>query len=93
MIVLQILSFPERGVQQNRHTHITFIINMQCALQDIADVDPLFLEHEAHLKYRYKQFLDTKAAIEGAEGSLADFAKVHCPSRPDPARVQQFVPV
>ena len=45
-------------------------------LQDVAIVDEDLLAHEEHLKYRYKQFLDTKEALEKAEGSIADFAKV-----------------
>ena len=45
-------------------------------MQDVAIVDEDLLAHEEHLKYRYKQFLDTKEALEKAEGSIADFAKV-----------------
>ena len=45
-------------------------------MQDVAIVDEDLLAHEEHLKYRYKQFLDTKEALEKAEGSIANFAKV-----------------
>ena len=45
-------------------------------MQDVTIVDEDLLAHEEHLKYRYKQFLDTKEALEKAEGSIADFAKV-----------------
>ena len=45
-------------------------------MQDVTTVDEELLAHEEHLKYRYKQFLDTKEALEKAEGSIADFAKV-----------------
>jgi len=41
---------------------------------DIAKSDPMLLEHSEHLKYRYRQFLERKAAIEEVEGSLASFA-------------------
>jgi hypothetical protein len=44
--------------------------------QDVADIDEDLLAHEEHLKYRYKQFLQTKKALEDAEGSLKEFAKV-----------------
>lgn len=44
--------------------------------QDIAAWDEDLLAHEEHLKYRYAQFMQTKAALAEAEGSLADFAKV-----------------
>lgn len=51
-----------------------------CYFQDIAQLDEDLLDHEEHLKYRFEQFLQTKAALTKAEGSLADFAKVtvHC---------------
>ncbi|CAL5219263.1 g1061 [Coccomyxa viridis] len=42
---------------------------------DVAAVDEDLLAHEEHLKYRYRQFLQTKEALEKAEGSLTDFAK------------------
>ncbi|EIE25420.1 starch branching enzyme [Coccomyxa subellipsoidea C-169] len=42
---------------------------------DIAQLDEDLLDHEEHLKYRYNQFLQTKASLEKAEGSLANFAK------------------
>ncbi|CAK0744688.1 1,4-alpha-glucan-branching enzyme, chloroplastic/amyloplastic [Coccomyxa viridis] len=42
---------------------------------DVAIVDEDLLAHEEHLKYRYKQFLDAKEALEKAEGSIANFAK------------------
>ena len=45
-------------------------------MQGVTIVDEDLLAHEEHLKYRYKQFLDTKEALEKAEGSIADFAKV-----------------
>lgn len=45
-------------------------------MQDVAIVDEDLLAHEEHLKYRYKQFLDAKEALEKAEGSIANFAKV-----------------
>ena len=39
-------------------------------------MDADLLAHEEHLKYRYAQFVQTKAALEQAEGSLENFAKV-----------------
>ncbi len=46
------------------------------SVQDISAWDEDLLAHEEHLKYRYAQFTQTKAALTEAEGSLADFAKV-----------------
>ena len=43
--------------------------------QDVAALDTDLLAHEEHLKYRYAQFTQTKAALEQAEGSLENFAK------------------
>ena len=39
-------------------------------------LDPDLAPHAEHLKYRWRRFLETKAAIEAAEGSLANFALV-----------------
>ena len=55
---------------------IATVANAHCVVQDVAVVDEDLLAHEEHLKYRYRQFLQTKDALEKAEGSLADFAKV-----------------
>lgn len=44
--------------------------------QGIVAGDPQLAEHKEHLKYRYAQYRDMRAAIELAEGSLANFAKV-----------------
>lgn len=44
--------------------------------QAIYEVDPQLLEHTAHLDYRWQQYQQTKEAIETAEGSLLEFAKV-----------------
>ena len=46
--------------------------------QDVAALDTSLLAHEEHLKYRYAQFMQTKAALEEAEGSLENFAKACC---------------
>ena len=54
----------------------TAAANAHCVLQDVAAVDEDLLAHEEHLKYRYRQFQQTKEALEKAEGSLTDFAKV-----------------
>ena len=40
-----------------------------------AELDEQLYEHEGHLKYRWEKFLERKAAIADAEGSLAEFAK------------------
>jgi hypothetical protein len=45
-------------------------------LQGIVNSDPQLAEYAEHLKYRYAQYQQTRDAIEGAEGSLANFAKV-----------------
>ena len=45
-------------------------------LQGIVDSDPQLAEHAEHLRYRYAQYQQTRDAIVGAEGSLAEFAKV-----------------
>jgi hypothetical protein len=50
--------------------------NLLHVTQDVANIDEDLLAHEEHLKYRYKQFLQTKEALEKAEGSLTEFAKV-----------------
>lgn len=50
--------------------------HMSSPMQDVSTIDEDLLAHEEHLKYRYKQYLDTKEALEKAEGSIADFAKV-----------------
>mmetsp|Transcript_7040 Transcript_7040/g.15465 ORF Transcript_7040/g.15465 Transcript_7040/m.15465 type:complete len:773 (+) Transcript_7040:158-2476(+) len=42
---------------------------------DIVAVDPQLGDYKEHLAYRYRQFRETKAAIEKAEGSLENFAK------------------
>lgn len=44
--------------------------------QDVVKSDDNLHGHEAHLEYRYRQFLRTKASIEDNEGSLEEFAKV-----------------
>ena len=44
--------------------------------QDVVRLDPDLAPHADHLKYRWRRFLETKAAIEAAEGSLANFALV-----------------
>ena len=44
--------------------------------QGIIDSDPQLAEHVEHLRYRYAHYQRTRDAIVGAEGSLADFAKV-----------------
>lgn len=46
-------------------------------LQGIVDGDPQLAQHAEHLKYRFEQYRRMREAIEGAEGSLADFARVH----------------
>ncbi len=61
---------------------MTAVLNVHCVMQDVAAVDEDLLAHEEHLKYRYRQFLQTKEALEKAEGSLTDFAKVSCPRHP-----------
>lgn len=40
------------------------------------DLDSNLAAHEDHLQYRYDLYLKTKEAIEKAEGSLEEFAKV-----------------
>ena len=42
--------------------------------QEVVRSDENLAGHEAHLRYRYDQFLRTKAAIEANEGSLEAFA-------------------
>ena len=37
--------------------------------------DPELKNYEHHLKYRWSQFAERKAAIEEAEGSLLNFSK------------------
>lgn len=44
--------------------------------QGVAKTDETLLAHEEHLKYRFAQYVRTKAAIERQAGSLAQFAKV-----------------
>ena len=39
-------------------------------------VDPELAPHKEHLLYRYSQYQNMKKSIEGAEGSLANFAQV-----------------
>ena len=55
------------------------VTNAHCVMQDVAVADEDLLAHEEHLKYRYRQFLQTKEALEKAEGSLTEFAKVSTP--------------
>ena len=67
-------------------------------MQEVAALDADLLAHEEHLKYRYAQFVQTKAAIEAAEGSLENFAKacprrglMHMPWSPSPAGALQLL--
>lgn len=53
-------------------------------LQGIVDGDPMLAEHAEHLKYRFAQYQRTRDAIEAAEGSLANFAKVGLTSQGPP---------
>ncbi len=39
------------------------------------DIDPNLAGHEAHLRYRWDQYISTLASIEQNEGSLANFAR------------------
>ena len=42
--------------------------------KEILRVDPDLVAHEEHLRYRFSQYTATRAAIERAEGGLAQFA-------------------
>ena len=45
-------------------------------LQGVLQSDPDLAPHVGHLKYRWQRYVETKKAIEAAEGSLANFALV-----------------
>ena len=55
---------------------LNLALSHRCPTQDVVRLDPDLAPHADHLKYRWRRFLETKAAIEAAEGSLANFALV-----------------
>ena len=44
--------------------------------QGVVQSDPDLMPHVEHLKYRWRRFIETKTAIEAAEGSLTEFSLV-----------------